>query len=246
MWNRSFQFDCLHRDLNFPGQPGILTKQCLFRLTLLRLTKKMQTSSVSLFAPHRLVHPFRFRILRLLAKAGLCPLWVASLQGHQPPWSLFLSPPLALARGLLSSASRHSEPPLLKQKHRATRKASPASASALALYPHLHLPLQEGPWVPPVCLSSSLLSTHRSLAAGWHTPSPRAPGHPATCFHHSVSEKHHPGEKLWLNSMGWSFCWDLGVSLLVCGLEYILSDASGHLSSTKPQFRAAQAKGSGC
>lgn len=165
----------------------------------------MQTSSVSLFAPHRLVHPFRFRILRLLAKAGLCPPWIPSLPGHQPHWSLFLSPPLALARGLLSSASRHAEPPLLKQKHRATRKASPASASALALYPHLRLPLQEGSWVPPVCLSTSLLSTHHSLAAEWHSPSPRSLGHLAICFHHSVSEKHHSGEKLWLNAMGWDF-----------------------------------------
>ena len=71
-------------------------------------------------------------------------------------------------------------------------------------------------------------------------------GHPATCFHHSVSEKHHPGEKLWLSFIGWSFCWDFGNSLLVCGLEYILSEATGHLSNMKPQFSAAQVKGSGC
>lgn len=128
-----------------------------------------------------------------------------------------------------------------------TRQALPGPASALKLYSRLPPPFSRGVHeshlfsCPPVSsqpiaawLPSDTLH-HQGLL-----------GHPATCFHRSVSEKHHPGEKLWLSSTGWSFCWDLRNSLLVCGLENILSEATGHLSSMKPRFSAAQAKGSGC
>ena len=91
-------------------------------LTSLRKCKPLPFPSLC----SSLMHPFCFRILRLRAKAGLSPPWIPSLWGHQPHSPLFLSWPLALARGLLSSASRHTEPPLLKQKHKATHKASPA------------------------------------------------------------------------------------------------------------------------
>lgn len=142
------------------------------------LRKCRQTSSISLFVLHSLMHPFCFRILRLLTKAGLSPPWIPSLRGHQPHSPLFLSRPLAFAHGLLSSASRHTEPPLLKQKHKATHKASPARPClcSQALPSSSSFLFKRGPWIPPVCLSSSLLSTHRSLAAVWHTPSPRSLG----------------------------------------------------------------------
>ena len=208
----------------------------------------MQTSSISLFVLHSLMHPFCFRILQLLTKAGLSPPWIPSLRGHQPHYHSFC-PGLWLSPMASSPWPADTRSPLCLNRntkpHR--RQALPDPASALKLYPRLppsfsrgvhesHLsacpPVSSQPiaaWLPCDTLHHQVLS-----------------GHPATCFHRSVSEKHHPGEKLWLSSIGWSFFWDLGNSLLVCGLEYILSEATSHLSSMKPQFSAAQAKGSGC
>lgn len=143
-------------------------------LTSLRKCKPLPFPSLC----SSLMHPFCFRILRLRAKAGLSPPWIPSLWGHQQHSPLFLSWPLALARGLLSSASRHTEPPLLKQKHKATHKASPARPClcSQALLSSSSSLFKRGPWIPPVFLSSSILSTHRSLAAIRHTPSPRPLG----------------------------------------------------------------------
>ena len=102
------------------------------------LRKCRQTSSISIFLLHSLMHPFCFRILRLLTKAGLSPPWIPSLRGHQPHSPLFLSRPLAFAHGLLSSASRHMSPLCLNRNTKPhTRQALPGPASALKLYPRL-------------------------------------------------------------------------------------------------------------